>query len=296
MSINTKAIKQIMPELRAAQTSELTEFYIYSQLADQCAQTNPKNSKVLRLIANEEKAHAHFWQTYTKQEVQPNQFKITVVVLMAKVFGLSFAIKLMEQGEDLAQKNYHQIIKVIPQVVKLEADEGAHERKLINMIDDEKLKYAGSMVLGVNDALVELTGALAGLTFALQNTQLIALSGLITGIAASFSMAGSEYLSIKSEAQDKDPIKAAIYTGIMYFMTVVALIAPYYIFPNVFVALVVTLLIAVLIIFAFTYYLSVAQDLPFKRRFLEMAGISLGVSTLTFAIGFFIRQFIGIEI
>ena len=148
----------------------------------------------------------------------------------------------------------------------------------------------------MNDALVELTGALAGLTFAFQNTQLIALSGLITGIAASFSMAGSEYLSIKSEAQDKDPVKAAVYTGIMYFMTVVALITPYYIFPNVFMALAVTLCIAVLIIFLFTYYLSVAQDLPFKRRFLEMSGISLGVSALTFTIGIVVRQFAGIEI
>lgn len=296
MPSKSSAIQTILPELLSAQVSELTEFYIYSQLAEQLSRTDAKNSKVMQAIAREEKAHAQFWQSYTEREVQPNQLKIFFITLLARVLGLSFAIKLMEQGEDLSQKSYHQIIKVIPKAAQLEADEAKHERKLINMIDDEKLKYAGSMVLGVNDALVELTGALAGLTFALQHTQLIALSGLITGIAASFSMAGSEYLSIKSEAQDKDPVKAAIYTGIMYFMTVVALISPYYLFSNVFVALAVTLGMAVLIIFLFTYYLSVAQDLPFKRRFLEMSGISLGVSALTFAIGFIVRQFIGIEI
>ncbi len=296
MPSKSSSIQAIMPQLLSAQESELTEYYIYSQLAAQLSILDPKNSKVLQAIANEEKAHAQFWQSYTKQQLRPNQLKVFFTILLAKILGLSFAIKLMEQGEDLSQQSYHKIVKVIPQAAQLEADEAKHERKLINMIDDEKLKYAGSMVLGVNDALVELTGALAGLTFALQHTQLIALSGLITGIAASFSMAGSEYLSIKSEAQDKDPVKAAVYTGVMYFMTVVALILPYYVFPNVFVALAVTLSIAVLIIFLFTYYLSVAQDLPFKRRFLEMSGISLGVSGLTFIIGMVVRQFVGIEI
>ena len=35
------------------------------------------------------------------------------------------------------------------------------------MINDERLQYISSMVLGINDALVELTGAPAGFTFAL---------------------------------------------------------------------------------------------------------------------------------
>ena len=67
------------------------------------------------------------------------------------------------------------------------------------MIREKQLDYVGSIVLGLNDALVELTGALAGLTLALQNTRLIAIAGLITAIAASFSMAASEYLSNKSD-------------------------------------------------------------------------------------------------
>ena len=51
------------------------------------------------------------------------------------------------------------------------------------------------MVLGLNDALVELTGTLAGLTFALANARLVALAGIITGIAATLSMAASNYLA-----------------------------------------------------------------------------------------------------
>ena len=51
------------------------------------------------------------------------------------------------------------------------------------MIDEEKLKYIGAVVLGMNDALVELTGTLAGLTLALQNEKLVGVAGLITGVA-----------------------------------------------------------------------------------------------------------------
>mgnify|MGYP003449504475 FL=1 len=164
------------------------------------------------------------------------------------------------------------------------------------MLDEERLRYAGSVVLGLNDALVELTGALAGLTLALQNGKLIALSGLITGIAASLSMAASEYLSTRSEKTDKHPVRAAIYTGIAYICTVFLLILPYLLFENYFFDLAWALTTAVIIIAAFNYYISVAKDESFRDRFLEMAGLSLGVALFSFIIGYFIRMWLGIEV
>ncbi|MFO7611507.1 MAG: VIT1/CCC1 transporter family protein, partial [Clostridia bacterium] len=153
----------------------------------------------------------------------------------------------------------------------------------------------GSVVLGLNDALVELTGALAGFTFAFQNTRLIALTGLITGISASLSMAASEYLSTKQEG-GTNALKASIYTGIAYVLTVIFLIMPFLLITNPFISLAVTLFMAVLIIFFFNYYISVAKDHDFRKRFLEMAGISLGVAGISFLIGVLIKQFINVEI
>jgi VIT1/CCC1 family predicted Fe2+/Mn2+ transporter len=151
-------------------------------------------------------------------------------------------------------------------------------------------------VLGLNDALVELTGALAGLTLALQNTKLIALSGLITGIAASLSMAASEYLSTRSEKTGKRPIRAAIYTGIAYITTVTLLILPYLLLDNYYIDLAISLSTAVIIIAVFNYYISVAKGESFRERFVEMAGLSLSVAAFSFVIGYFIRQWLGIEI
>ena len=160
-------------------------------------------------------------------------------------------------------------------------DESIHEKRLLNLIDEDRLRYTGSIVLGLNDALVELTGALAGLTFALQDTKRIAFAGFITGIAASLSMAASEYLSARTDEGPKSALRASAYTGTAYVITVIFLITPYLIFSNYFVCLAFTLVNALLVILLFNYYISVARDLPFRRRFFEMAAISLGVAAFT---------------
>jgi VIT1/CCC1 family predicted Fe2+/Mn2+ transporter len=143
---------------------------------------------------------------------------------------------------------------------------------------------------------VELTGALAGLTFAFQDARLIGLAGLITGIAASFSMAASEFLSQKSEGNTANALKSSIYTGIAYIITVILLILPYLLLRNHFLSLGLTLLTAVLIIFIFNFYISVAKDYNFKKRFFEMFFLSLGVALLSFVIGYLLNHFLKIEV
>lgn len=284
----------VRQQIRRAQETEITEHGVYMWLAQRAK--GKKNRDLLQRIAEDEKRHAQFWQDYTEVEAKPKPFKLFFHKLIASLLGFTFSVKLMEKGEEAAQVNYGQIAKEVPEAKEIQKEEDEHEKQLLGLLDEENLKYVGSMVLGVNDALVELTGALAGFTLALQNTRLIAVIGLITGIAASMSMGASEYLSIKAESDDKDPGKAAIYTGGMYVVTVILLVIPFFVFANVFASLGVTLAIAIIIILLFTFYISVAQDLPFKKRFLEMAGISLGVSALTFIIGYFVRNVFGIDV
>ena len=281
-------------ELLKAQWNEITEYHIYSRLARLIR--DPNNSRMLQRIADEEKAHADIWKSYTHTDVRPGRLKIFFYTLVARTLGLTFGVKLMERGEERAQVNYDRLAKLVPEAREVEREEDQHEKELIEMLQEERLEYVGSIVLGLNDALVELTGALAGLTFALQNASLIAVAGLITGIAASFSMAASEYLSTKSEGESERALKAALYTGAAYIVTVILLVFPYLVFANYFVSLGVTLGIAVLIILFFNYYVSVARDLDFKRRFLEMAGLSLGVAALSFVVGYLVRIVLGVDV
>lgn len=281
-------------KLLGYQQAEITEHHIYRQLAQ--TTHSPQNRAVLETISSDELRHYQDWRKYTGQDVPSNRFMIWKYTLIGRVLGLTFGLKLMERGEEKAQSNYAELQPVIPEIEKWIRDEDDHEQAIIGLLDEERLHYAGSVVLGLNDALVELTGALAGLTLALQNTKLIALSGLITGIAAAMSMALSEYLSTRSEKTSKQPVRAAIYTGVAYIITVALLIMPYLLMANYYLDLVLALSTAVLIIAAFNYYISVAKDEPFRQRFLEMAGLSLGVAGFSFVIGYLIRQLLGIEV
>jgi len=186
----------------------------------------------------------------------------------------------------------------IPAPKKLGEEEEQHESSLIDMIDEERLLYVGSIVLGLNDALVELTGTLAGLTFAFQKGALVAISGIITGMAAALSMAASNYLASRAE-DDPRAKKAAFYTGGAYLITVILLVLPYVIMPQtgfwIYVSLGITLLIAVGIIAGFNFYVAVAKGQDFKPRFLEMAGISLGVAFFSFLVGLLVRAVFGAE-
>jgi len=290
---------QITEEIREKvlifQRTELTEYHIYSKLAKKV--NTPGNAKILQQIAGDELRHYSGWKKYSGQELQPDRVKIWFYYLVSRLFGFTFGVKLMEGGEQAAQKNYSEIAAVIPEAAQFLHEEDIHEEQLLGMLDEERLRYAGSVVLGLNDALVELTGTLAGLTLALQNGKLIALSGLITGIAASLSMAASEYLSTRSEKTEKQPVRAAIYTGIAYILTVSLLVLPYLVSPDTFyIDLAIALTTAVIIIAIFNYYISVAKGESFRARFAEMAILSLSVAVFSFGIGYLIRLWLGVNI
>lgn len=282
-----------------AQRTELTEKIIYEKLAKQAKSTS--NKKILTQIAQDELRHQKFWEQHSRQnQIKPYTFRIWWYYCISRVLGLTFGIKLMEHEEHDAQKLYLKIAQHKPELKKeiqeIIDDEEKHEKELINLIVEDRFQYIGSMVLGLNDALVELTGALAGLTLALRDPKIIAMVGLITGIAASMSMAASEYLSIKTEDEGKDPIKAATYTGIAYVCTVFILIAPFLFLPNVYVSLGISISLGICIIAFFTFYTAIAQNIGFKKRFWEMTLLSLTIAFVSFGIGYLIKFLFNIDV
>ena len=287
--------KETLKLLLEMQQNEVTEHAVYLNLAKFVKKEDDK--KVLIRIAKEEYAHSKILEKYTNKKLKPQKFKVLKFFILSFIFGYTYVIKIMEGGEKDAEYIYSKIVEEVPDAKKIAFEEDEHEKSLIDILDEERLKYVGSMVLGLSDALVEISGTLAGLSFALQNNRLVALSGIITGISATLSMASSEYLSAKADG-DKNAFKSSSYTGIMYLITVTLLILPYLIYPNnhYLYALITMLCVVVFIIFFFTYYISVAKSLPFKKRFLEMAGISLTVAGISFLVGLLVKQFLGIDI
>ena len=290
-----KISEKALSIIRRMQQNEMTESAIYEKIA--AFAKGEENKQTLLRLSREEYAHCQIWQKYTGIEMKPQKAKVLKYTLIARILGFTFAVKLMERGEEGAQEEYALLEQEVAESTVIRQQEEEHEHALLEMLDEERLQYVGSMVLGLNDALVELTGSLAGFAFALQNTRLIALSGLIVGISATFSMASSEFLAARSEGRT-DALKSCSYTGVAYLLTVVALIAPYLLFPaeQFIPALICMLAVVVLIIAGFTYYTSVAQDQPFKRRFTEMAVISISVAVLSFIVGILAKKFLGVDL
>jgi len=274
------------------QVNEKTDSEIYRILA---RRIGGENGEALRQMADEEAAHCAVWSRYTAKSCQPIRWKVWLYVVMGWVFGLTFVINLLEFGEDKAGKRYADLMEEVPEARYIMEEEQKHEEKLAAMIDEEKLKYIGSMVLGLNDALVELTGALAGFTLALGSNTTVGLAGFITGVSATLSMAASEYLSKKADPSEKHPLKAAVYTGIAYLITVAFLLLPYTLFTSPFLALGFCLFNAACIIAAFTFFVSVVRRETFRPQFLEMICISFGVAAISFLIGWAAKTWIGIE-
>ena len=281
--------------LTSFQKDELTSALLYRKIAKRVKDKNNKN--ILLRISTEEQAHAHIWQQYTKKELKPNFSKVLFFQLVSFFLGYTFVIKILETHEYKGIQALQEIKENFPEVEYIISQEEAHETELINMLNEERLNYIGAMVLGLNDALVELTGCIAGLTFVLMNTKLIALAGIITGVAATLSMATSNYLAEKANG-NKKALVASFYTGIAYLITVIFLTLPYLVFSEhlFLTALIAMIGIVIFLIFIFSAYISIVKSEKIAPRFYEMAGISLSVALISFLIGLGAKMFFGIEV
>lgn len=277
------------------QKEELNGSLLYEMIAKR--QKSAENQAVLMEFAKAERSHYEIWKLITQEEVKPNWLKIHFFRLVSLLLGYTFTLKYLERNESFGIQDLESIKNELPEALSIIADEEKHENYLTSLIDEERLHYVGSMVLGLNDALVELTGTIAGLTLALNNTRLVALSAIITGVSATLSMAASNYLAERASG-NPNALKSSIYTGVAYLVTVALMVLPYLLLPNdlSLMALLIMLAIVILIILFFNYYISVAQSQPFFKRFAEMAGISLGVAAISFAIGLLAKALLGIDI
>jgi vacuolar iron transporter family protein len=292
--METNISKSLLRRITKAQKDEINGYAIYAFMSRRQAKKHAENAKVLAQMSIDEKKHYAMWRSYTGKDYRPHIFllKIRTVLL-----GFTFVLKSMEKGEAFAQKAYLELQNEAPEAAAMLEEEKRHESEIEAMLDEERLHYVGAMVLGLNDALVELTGAITGVTFSLQNSRAVALTGIVTGIAATLSMMASNYLAQSAEGH-KDALKSSFYTGAAYLITVALLVLPYLLFPEnmYYAAFAVMISEVILEIGLFNYYISVAQEKPFWKHFLTMVAISMGVAAVSYGIGLLANSFLGIQV
>lgn len=299
---------EVIEKVSLLQRHEATEEILYKRLAARARREEDK--KVLLAIARQEHEHYEVCRALTGRQLPPLQGRLWLFTALTTLFGLHFSIRLMERTEISVGDMYKSLVAHDKRFAKILADEEGHEQAMLDLLSKHNLVYTSSVVLGLNDALVEMIGVLAGLTFAFQNSALIAAAALITGVAASLSMAASSYLATKEETPNrkigvqpqfaveplKDPLRGALYTGGAYLVTVAAVVAPYFFFENPQHALVTSLGIVIGVIASFNFYISVAKNQSFARKFATMLLISLGTAGVTYLIGTVVRSYLHVAI
>ncbi len=284
-------------------------YFARRQYRDYCvykalAKTEPEES--FRVMIEKVTRYEHedflFWRNLSSQKkFGVSKLLIWYFCFLRKVFGLIFTIKILQRRAQetaelykkyLARNRDGDVRRHVEQMIEHEA---LHEDELVAELKEDRVTFLSSIVLGLNDGLVELTGALVGFSFALEDHILIAEAGFITGVAASLSMASSAYMQARYD-KDKDPKKAGIYTGAAYIVVVLMLIAPFFIFREVFVSLAVMFGVAFFIINAMSLFGAVLLERNFLRQAGELFAASIGVGTAAFIIGMLFRLFSGVFI
>jgi VIT1/CCC1 family predicted Fe2+/Mn2+ transporter len=283
---------------------ELFAYRLYSALARRFPEGESRT--MMNELARQEKSHVDFWLGVTggdEHKIAIPRLKYWLLVSASRALGPAFTIRWLERGEDKAIEAYRGLLEggqLNPvqqvQVRKMLDEEQEHEQVLERGIEDERRIYLGAAVLGLNDALVELTGGLTGLVSSIRDPRLIGFASLVVGIAASMSMAASNFLSVDiGEEGELRPGKAAAYTGTAYIIVVIGLVLPFFLVADRHVALGISWASAVLIIAAFSFYSAVMQGRSFLRRFGVMLAFGLGVAVISFFVGRALGALIGIE-
>lgn len=278
---------------------EHRDYEVYRVLAE--IEKDLEFRTILQKLMEQERTDYEFWSRFASEKTFiVGRWTLLCYVVMRKVLGLVFTAKLLERREREIVKTYSAILKRMNVHLKSDfesilAHEREHEQAFISSIKEDRLNFTGNIVLGLNDGLIELTGALVGFSFALSDMKFVALTGLITGVSATLSMASSAYMQAKY-SEEKEPFRAAMYTGGAYLTVVVLLVTPFLISTSNVVALSFMGIFALTIIALITGFWSVIFDRSFWREFLQMASITIGVSCITFILGLIFRSLFGVSL
>jgi VIT1/CCC1 family predicted Fe2+/Mn2+ transporter len=278
--------------------NEFREYLTYSWLAR--VERNPDRRRILESLAAQERGHYEFWAR--KEPVRPGRmvyFEAALLVLLRMIFGITFVGKLMERGEreiveeysDAAARMSGEDRRTLESIIE---DERTHESEVLAQVDETIVKYMGALVLGLADAIIEITGAHAGTLGTTNDTLIAGVIGLIVGVSASISMASASYLQAKHET-GKSPATAAAVTGIGYMGAVALMSLPYFLTRAIYLAFASSISVGIMLALMLTFQGSVYSGTDFRREFVQTALLLLGTAALSYLLGYAIGGALGIR-
>lgn len=276
---------------------EYVSFHLYRRLA-RLPLVSENLRKTLRKAAEDELKHYEFWKSFAGECASiASKLKVLLYTVMFYLFGLTVTLKFIESKEARAASIYENIASEKPEVAgvlkEIVEDEERHEAEFAESIDEGRVKYIGSITLGISDALIELTGIYTGSLGAFENTLSAGLTGLLAGVAASISMGAAAYAQAKHEYR-LNPKLSALYTFAAYIAVAAILAAPYFMVSSILVAFTVMMLLATAIVAYVSFYSAVLRSKSYLKEFAETLVMVLGVSLALYVLGSVLGELLGV--
>lgn len=286
---------------KAAAGDEFIDYTIYKKLSGYRTQGNPKLSEVLNRLAETEHRHYEFWARYVPNfKTTVSTWRVRFVFFLRVVFGITFAVRYLERHEASVIRFYKSVAGLVPEADKspfdeMLRDEEEHEKEFSTEVEGSSVRYISFVVLGLADALVEISGIHAGSLGIYNSTELAGVAGVVAGAAASLAMASAAFAQAKQGFSGSARL-SAVYTGVSYFITAVVLASPYFLTRIMLTALASSLTLAVFILGLTTFYSSIISEKPFTKDFAEILSILFGATAVLYVLGYVIRMTLGITI
>lgn len=284
---------------KMAALDEYKDYVVYRALAR--VERNPQRRVVLEKLAEQEWRHFEFWSEVA--EVKPAAWRVGLyaylLVLLRFLLGVTFVVKLLERNEREVIARYRSVERLfvgerLERLRRIIEEEESHEEAFIAQLDETLVKYMGALVLGLADAIVEITAAHAGALGSTNSTIVAGVVGLIVGVGASISMASASFLQTKHEV-GKSPVVAALVTGVGYMVAVAFMSLPFFLTHDIYVAFVASIAVAIALAFVLTFQAAVYAGRDFRFEFIQTVGLLLGTAMFTYLLGKWLGGLFGIE-
>lgn len=274
-------------------SDEFSDYSLYERLSETIASDSPF-AEVLKELSATEHGHYEFWRKYVPEE-EPRlaRLKLYWVLFLRRFLGLTFATRYLDRHESNVFKEYQALEHLIPQADRpafheMITDEREHEKAFALKVESSAVSYISFVVLGLADALVEISGIHAGSLGFYDRTEIAGLAGVIAGGAASLAMASAAFAQAKQGFKGSARLSAT-YTGVSYFLTAIVLATPYFLTSNMVLALSSSLTLAVTILALTTWYSIVIQERAFLKDFLEILAILFAATIVLYTFGYLVR-------
>ncbi len=204
---------------------EISDHVTYKELGGHARDARFK--KEFLTMAEIEGHHAEFWKEVIEsrggelpRRPRVRKLRLTVLRLLQSIMSPVVLISVLELGEAGAFKRYHRFLSEAPlkegEKARLRAiilDELEHEKTFRRQSTGSRATNVRDFVLGMNDGLVEILGAVTGLSAVYVGRPLmVGVSGLIVGIAGALSMAIGAFVSVRSQRQVNEGTKERLET------------------------------------------------------------------------------------